>query len=234
MEKIYGIIFFMLVMVSCISPPQIYENRIEITIDEYSEHLMHYFENKNDAIIYETISIYKNNDNIGMLDRMDSMIIFFFYGIKTDNVVRYNSFSKVITESKIERLINIFQVIDKRDIVNHLEHQEASSELNDVYWTLYFSTGNVKYLDNLLNVVMDYCNETKNVNYYLAARTAMWSISSNMQTFPQVREYIQKNNILDNGITEYIINTDPNKIRAETIDFVKMQRKKGIWLPRKT
>ena len=229
MKVVYSLVFFLILMGGCASSPQTSENTINITINEYSEHLMHYFENKNDTIIYETISVYRNNDNIGMLDMVDSIIIFFFYGIKNDDIVRYNNFRRIVTDNKIERLINIFNIIDETDITAYLEDEDASPELNDVYWTLYFSSGNTKYIDYLLKIVMDYNNETENANYYLAAGSAMWSLSSNIQTFPSVRDYVQNNDILSNNIKEYILNNDPGKIQADIIQFINEQRQKGIW-----
>jgi hypothetical protein len=45
----------------------------KITIEDFSEHLMHYFENKNDLIIYEAISIYENNNYRRILDQIDNV-----------------------------------------------------------------------------------------------------------------------------------------------------------------
>jgi hypothetical protein len=229
MKKIHIIVFVALVLAGCASLPQISKDTINVSINEYSEHLMHYFENKNDAIVYETINIYRNDKNTGILDRIDSMIIFFFYGIKSEDIAKYNNFKKSAIESKIERLIGVFIIIDETDIGVYLENQDASPSLNDAYWTLYFSTGNTKYLDNLLKIVTGYYNETENMDYYLAARSAMWSITSNMQTFPSVREYIQNNSTLENNIKRYIMNNDPDKIQADTIQFITQQRQNGKW-----
>ena len=231
MKVMYGI---MLVVISiaticCAGSPRTYENAIPITMDEYGEHLMHYFENKNDAIIYETISIYKNDAYTGMLDQLDGIVLFFFYGIKNDNGVRYTNFRKIVTDSKVERLIRIFITIDETDIASILEDQDADPGLNDVYWTLYLSSGDVKYIDYLLKIVMDHHNETENVNYYLTARSAMWSLSSNMQTFPSVREYVQNNTILSNDMKRYLINNDHNKIQDDTVRFINEQQQRGIW-----
>jgi hypothetical protein len=129
----------------------------------------------------------------------------------------------------MERLINIFQIIEGQDILAYLEQQDISSELNDVYWTLYFSTGYVKYLDKPLEIATRYYNEMANANYYMAARSAIWSISSNIRTFPSVSEYIQRNTLLGNDIKEYIVNTDPDRIQMDTIEFINQQRQKGIW-----
>ena len=60
-----------------------------ITIDRFSENLMYYFLNKNDQIIYDTISIYENNNYVEMLDSIDNIVLFFYYGIKNDDLNRY-------------------------------------------------------------------------------------------------------------------------------------------------
>jgi hypothetical protein len=229
MKKYLAIFVFLGILIGCTTGPKFPQKPLEITIDEYSEHLMHYFENKNDTIIYETISIYENDDNVQILGTIDSIIVFFFYGIKTENISRYNNFFKIVKENNIERLINIFQLIEDTDIAASLEQQEAGPELNDMYWALYFSTGDIKYINKLLNVVMNHYNETNDANYYMAARSAMWSLASNMITYFQIKEYILGNDILSNEIKEYIINTDPNIIQNDTIEFINEQRQKGIW-----
>ena len=228
MKVIYIAVFFSILMIGCAGSPRIPENA-DITMEEYSEHLTRFFENKNDTIIYETISIYKNDDNAEALDTVDSILIFFFYGIKTDNADRYNNFRRIVTDSKIERLIFIFTIIDETDMGAYNEAQDASPDLNDVFWTMYFSTGNTKYLDKLLNVVTNYYNETENANNFLTGMSAMWSLSSNMQTFPSIREYVQNSNILPNNIKQYIMNNSPGKIWADTSQFFEERRQNGIW-----
>ena len=231
MKVTYRVMLFAIVFatIGCAGSPRTSENTVHITIDEYGERLMHYFENKNDAIIYETISIYKNADYAGMLEQIDGIIFFFFYGIKMDDSVRYNNFRGIIANSKIERLINVFNVIDVTDIAALLLAEDASPDLNDVYWTLYVSSGDVQYIDYLLTIIMDHHNETRNINYYLAARSAMWSLSSNMQTFPSVREYVQNNTILSNDIKRYLMYNDHNTIQADTVQFITEQRQRGVW-----
>jgi hypothetical protein len=201
----------------------------KITFENFSEHLMHYFEEKNDLIIYEAISIYENNNYRGMLDQVDNLLLFFFYGIKVDNINRYNNFVSIINRHKLQRLMNIFETIENNNIGLFLEQQEPNSELNDIYWTLFFSSGNVQYINYLITVINNYNNETKNINYYLAARSAMWSMALNIRTYPQVREYFISSNIKNNILKEYIINTSPDKIQSETIEFIRQQREKGIW-----
>jgi hypothetical protein len=125
--------------------------------------------------------------------------------------------------------MNIFETIENNNIGLFLEQQEPNSELNDIYWTLFFSSGNVQYINYLITIINNYNNETKNINYYLAARSAMWSMALNIRTYPQVREYFVKSNINNNILKEYIFNTSPDRIQSETIKFIRQQREKGIW-----
>jgi hypothetical protein len=67
---------------------------------------------------------------------------------------------------------------------------------------------------------MSYINETENPQYYMAIRTAIWSIASNMETFSQIREYVFETNILSYEIKEYITNTDSETIGNDTMKFI--------------
>jgi predicted Zn-dependent peptidase len=199
-----------------------------ITLQDFSRHLMHYFENKNDLIVYEAISIYENNNYGKMLDQIDNILLFFFYGIKVDNISRYNNFMSIIKKRELQRLINIFDTIENNDIGLFLEQQEPNPDLNDIYWTLFFSSGNVQYINYLITIINNYNNETENINYYLAARSAIWSMALNILTYSQVREYFVNSNI-NNILKEYVLNTNPNIIQSETIEFIRQQKEKGIW-----
>jgi hypothetical protein len=229
-----NIFVFWTILVGCAGTQKVLGNPSEITIPQitletYSEHLMHYFENKNDSIIYETISIYENEEYNGMLDQVDNLLLFFLFGVKTDDIEKYNNFMEIIEYRNLGRVKNLFEINENNDIGLYLTQQEPSPSLNDVYWTLFFSTGNVQYIDYLLNIIKNYYGETENADFYMAARSAMWSISSNILTYPLVKEHIMKNDILSNELREYLLNNDPNKIQSDTIDFIRQQKKKGIW-----
>jgi hypothetical protein len=223
----------MFVLTGCAGIPQNSEKPSEtipeITMEEFEEHLMNYFLDKNDKIIYETISIYRNNDYTEMLEQIENIILFFLYGVKTDNITKYNNFKEVVNTHDIQKLINIFYIIDNNDIALFLKKQEPSPELNDIYWTLYFSSGDVQYIDYLLIIIMQYYNEKENISLYLITRSAIWSIASNAASFSQIKEYIATNEILNNEMKRYILDTAPNRIHNETVEFIQRQREKGIW-----
>jgi hypothetical protein len=123
----------------------------------------------------------------------------------------------------------VFDTIENVDIGLILEQQEPSAELNDIYWMLFFSSGDGRYINYLITVINNYYNETNNAIYYLAARSAIWSMALNIVTYPQVREYFVRSNIINSTLKEYTLNTSPDKIQSETVDFIRQQREKGIW-----
>ena len=201
----------------------------KITVNQYSEKLMHYFENKNDNIIFETISIYMDKTNAYILDTLDSQLIFFFCGISIDNVNRFNKFSDIVKESKNNRLIEVFDIIKNINILDHLEKQEPSPDLNDAYWILFFSTGDNIYLDKIFYIIKNNISETNNIQYYLAVRSGMWSIASNIRNYIQIRKHFQMTDILNNDIKEYINNTNPEIILSDTQKFIRLKRENGEW-----
>jgi hypothetical protein len=230
--KLLGMSIFFVVFIGCTSTQTPSQNKIEIpeiSIDEYSGHLMHYFENKNDEIIYETISIYKNDNYIAMLDKIDSIIIFFFYGIKIDNQERYNNFLNLIKYNNIQRLIEIFEIIENNDLETYILNHEIVPQINDNYWTLYFSSGNIKYLDRIIDFVNEYNNESEQLSLYMTARSGIWSFMLNIRTYPAVLNYIQNNAKLSNEIKSFILSRTINDLEKETNEFLRIQKEKGIW-----
>lgn len=201
----------------------------KITMDQYSDKLMHYFENKNDDIIFETISVYKDEANASILQAIDSQLIFFFCGISVDDINRFNKFFDVVKESNIARLAEIFELVKNIDILEYLEEQEPSPDLNDAYWLLFFSTGGNIYLDKIYLIIKNNISETNNAQYYLTVRSGMWSIASNIRYFAQIQKHFQMTTILDNDTKKYITDTDPETILSDTQQFIWAKRESGDW-----
>jgi len=197
-----------------------------LTINEYSIRLMNYFLNKNNNIIFETIEIYNGIISVDDPDGFDENVMFFFYGIKKDNIERYNYFYSVVRQNNNQRLITIFENIEKYNLDQYLLNPTVNASLNDIYWTLYFSSGNINYLNKIMEIIEKY-HESNDMMLYLTARSGIWSFKGNMQYYPIVSNYI--NNIKNNIIKNYILNTSIEDIRRETVEFIREQREKGIW-----
>jgi hypothetical protein len=204
-------------------------NAQSITINDYINHLMHYFESKNDEIILETLEIYTKTTQDEILDRIDEITIFFFYGIKKDNPERYNEFLNTVNKSKNQRLINVFKIVETNDLELYLVNHEIVPQINDNYWTLYFSSGNTKYLDAIIDFINKYNNETDNIMSYMTARSGIWSFMLNIRTCPSVLNYIRNNQKLASGIKNTILNKTIEDLEKETNEYLRQQKEKGIW-----
>jgi hypothetical protein len=221
MKKNTWFLVILIVFLSIANAQDSISNLPEISIDQFEENIMKYFLYKNDSIIYEAISIYKNIEYMHMLEEIDQTLMFFFYGIKVDNINRYNNFKYIVSISNTQELLNIFIAIDNSNIGSFLENSKPSGALNDMYWTLYFSSGDVQYLDYLLTVIKNHSNETSDMYLYLAASSAIWSLAGNSRMYGQVRTHINNTKILDDRIKRYILNTNPDVISNETVEYVR-------------
>jgi hypothetical protein len=198
-----------------------------IAVDEYNRQKNHYFENKNNDIISDTIEIFRNEiDNINNPDRFISNLTFFFYGIKKDNMERYEYFYNIVRQSGIQRLISIFETIERTDFDNYLLNPTINPSLNDIYWTLYFSSGNEIYLKNIIEIIEIY-KESNNMLLYLTARSGIWSFRLNIGTYPAVLAFFLS--YASNDLKVYLLGNTPDEITNETIEFLRKQRESGIW-----
>ena len=199
-----------------------------ISREEYNKLAMHYFETKDERIIYETIEIYKNDIQNSNFDKFDSNVMFFFYGIKKDNIDRYYSFYEIVKQSKANKLVKIFNSIEESVVDNYLLNPPISTTLNDYYWTLYFSSGNVDYLNQIL-VIINMHKDSDDMIKYLAANSGIWSFMLNVKTYPNVLNYIERNQIIDKELKRIILEKDVNDFNKEVVEHIKIQRGKGNW-----
>jgi hypothetical protein len=198
-------------------------NAQNITLNQYSNNLMHYFENKNNDIILETINVYKNGLKH---DNLETTVMFFFYGIKIDNVERYNYFYNTVRQSGIQELINIFEVIQGNDIDNFLLNPEIHPELIDIYWTLYFSSGNELYLRKIIEIIERY-NTSNDLMLYMSARGGIFTFKLNIRAYPTVLNYL--NNNVNSELKSYILEKTFDEIEKDIMEYIRVQKENGNW-----
>jgi hypothetical protein len=200
------------------------------TTQNFSVKMMHYFENKNDDIIYETLKFY--NDNQESNEHFLLLTAMFFSGIKQSDKTKFDRFYKIVQESSNANLANVFQTIDEFDLPAYLENikQAPSPDGNDTLWALFFSSGDTAYLDILFQTIQDFQQERVKLTPYLAAHSGLWSLKLNCKDYPAVQKYFDESTILSKEIKNYISKTDADTINQHMIQLLKQQRAKGIWL----
>jgi hypothetical protein len=108
----------------------------------------------------------------------------------------------------------------------------TSPAKNDMNWACFFATGDVQYLKSIIDV-LQYVAERKDLNLFLTATSAKWSLSSNAKGDAKVKATVEA--LRDGGpqelrrIAQEILTQNPEDIRAETIRVLREQKQKGVW-----
>jgi len=113
-----------------------------------------------------------------------------------------------------------------------LKEVPLSAKKNDMNWACFYITGDNKYIGNIIHT-LKHLDNRKNINLYLTAASAKWSLSSNARYHPKVKaeiEFFQKNNKSSiQTVANDILSQSPQQIREETISVIKDQKSNGIW-----
>ena len=113
-----------------------------------------------------------------------------------------------------------------------LEETPTSPAKNDMNWACFFATGDFKYLNSIIEV-LKYLDDRKDINLFLTAASAKWSLSSNAKSHFKVRMAMEAMKVGDvpdmRPLAEEILDKDPQVIREETVAVLKEQKEKGVW-----
>ena len=103
---------------------------------------------------------------------------------------------------------------------------------NDMNWACYFATGNLEYLNNIIHA-LKHLDERQDMNLFLTAASAQWSLSVNSKKHTQVRATMMAMKAGDvipmRTIASDILAKGPQVIRDETIAILKAQKESGAW-----
>jgi hypothetical protein len=98
---------------------------------------------------------------------------------------------------------------------------------NDMNWSSYFATGNLKFLDRIiLNIPL--AENRIDRNLFLIGATAKWSLCSNARQDKKVKEHLSNQKVNKKVIKE-ILKKEPQEFKQEMKDIIAEQRAKGIW-----
>ena len=113
-----------------------------------------------------------------------------------------------------------------------LNSTKLSPAKNDMNWACFFITGDIKYLNNIASN-LKYLNERGDLNKYLTAASAKWSLASNSHSHTLVRMAMESMRIGDvpemREIAEEILTKDPEYFLEEMKSVVKTQKENGGW-----
>lgn len=104
---------------------------------------------------------------------------------------------------------------------------------NDILWGAYFATGDEARVRQIIDGMKD-LKERKNRDLFLKAASGKWSLTSNAEQHPKVKQILEKARketedkdlraALDDTLTK-----NHNEIRQEFIQVIRDQQAKGLW-----
>lgn len=191
----------------------------------FSEMLQTYYSHKDKNLIERTID--ELNKPKTEFKRLKPIITGFFGALfSTDTIVR-NKFNSNLNKINNEDFKELFKYLINTNIDTIYTKTPLSPEFNDMNWASFFSTGDVKYIDNIISNISLAENRIDR-NLFLTGASAKWSLCSNAIQNEQVKKHLEKvkNN---NKLIKEILKKEPQEFKQEMIDILKEQIAKGLW-----
>jgi hypothetical protein len=199
----------------------------DLSVDQiYGTILMHHFEEKNHSIVNNTIIYFKEKKAVD--NSMQYCLAGFYSELFKDKVIKEEILNGIDSLELVE-VSDFFHWISDFNNDEFYNTSVPNPNINDMYWSSYFASGNTKYLDYVINTAIKYKDERKDISLFLAGQSAVWSLSSNSKQYNTVKEHIINCKELNKDLIEYILTTDPQSIQNETVKIIKTQRDAGIW-----
>jgi len=108
----------------------------------------------------------------------------------------------------------------------------TSPAKNDMNWACYFATGDLKYLNNIIHT-LKYLEERNDMNLFLTAASAQWSLAANSRKHMEVKVAMMAMEVGDvismRNIATDILKKDPQSFRDKIVTIIKSQQELGVW-----
>jgi hypothetical protein len=191
----------------------------------FSEIMQTYYLHRDKDIVELTIN-FVNNPKADY-KRLEPILTGFFGALFSSDTIVRNDFVK--NSKRFENLYftKLFTFLSVTNIDSIYSKTPLSPAFNDMNWSSYFATGNVKYLDKILSNI-PLAENRIDQNLFLTGVTAKWSLCSNARQDKQVKEYLgdQKDN---KKVIKEILKKKPQEFSQEMKDVLIEQRAKGLW-----
>jgi hypothetical protein len=192
---------------------------------DFSEILQTYYLHKDKDLVEKTIE-FVNNPKADY-KRLEPILTGFFGALfSADSVIR-NEFYTNADKFKTQEIKQLFSFLNATDIDSIYSKTPLTPAFNDMNWSSYFATGNVKFLDKIISNISLAENRIDR-NLFVTGASAKWSLSSNAKQDKQVKEHLVNQKENKKAIKE-ILKKEPKEFKQEMKDVIAEQRAKGLW-----
>ena len=192
---------------------------------DFSEVLDTYYLEKDINLIENTIKFL--NDSNNDYDNLEPLITGFYGALFLKYPEIKKEFKSNIEKIKEEKFRNLIITLTTTNIKNLMNKFPISPSYNDMNWSAFFSTGENKYLELILNNTPKAENRI-DLNLFLTGASAKWSLCSNANQHKKVKYFLETTSN-HKEIANEILNSYPVDFRNQLVEIIKEQRSKGIW-----
>jgi hypothetical protein len=192
---------------------------------EYSNLLQSYYTQHDPELVDKTIRFV--NTTAQPYQRLEPTLKGFFGALFRQQPAVKTALYARLGEIQRPEFQQLFYAIKNTDLDSLYARAKPSPLLNDMSWSSYFATGNPRYLDLLIRHA-GYFGERQDLNLYVTAGSALWSLCSNARQHPAVRAYLAT---VKNQTVGLALQQEPAYFQQEMTAVIREQRAKGIWDP---
>ena len=113
-----------------------------------------------------------------------------------------------------------------------LKLEGHSPSFNDMYWGAFYATGNLDYLQKLVDQLR-YFDERDDIYLFMTGATAKWFLASNVRSHILVRSTLETAKLnadeRTKGLISELLAQDPAYIQQETSEILRKQKADGKW-----
>ena len=191
----------------------------------FSQIVQSYYLHKDKDLVEKTIAFVNNPQ--ADYKRLEPILTGFFGALFSVDTAIKSKFLNSSERFENQNFKQLFTFLNITNIDSIYSKAPISPAFNDMNWSSYFATGDLKFLDKILSNVSLAENRIDR-DLFLTGATAKWSLCSNARQDKQVKEHlsIQENN--KKAIAE-ILDKEPQVFQQEMIGIIRDQRAKGMW-----
>lgn len=202
------------------------------TPQELGQFLRYYYADPSPDLVDDAIKVLVIHRGLQGTDA-GALVIGFFGQVFHDHRDRLDRWSKLIAQIDPTTRATLGEAMEfSGNPRQFLENTPPSPERNELCWGAFFASGDRAYLDMLIGRLR-HLNERDDLNLYVTAAAAQWSLATHAEDHPRVREALER---AKSGaspdfekILEETLASSPDEIRGRSIEILNAQREAGVW-----
>jgi hypothetical protein len=159
-------------------------------------------------------------------------VVGFFSEIFAANPDQLSRWQMVIVKQDDQTKAVLNQAVSLSKAGGVLTLNQHSPAINDEYWGAFFASGNPKFIGKLVDQLR-FFDEREDFLLFATAATAKWSLASNAQLRPRVRQIIEEAKAGTDKRTQELIDQllaqGPERVKQEMINIIATEKQSGKW-----